>query len=364
MGRASSLAIVAGLWASTAAAGGIERSAQSVALLFEEGRAMQLSFTYVAPTLEGTFSPAPGVTLDSGDMAPGYSSLSFGYKMPIGRAMDLAVIFDESVGADVDYTGAAMGYPFRGTTAELDGADLTALMRYRFDGGMSLYGGVRAQSITAELDGLFVRGAPGPYALDVDRTFEFGYVAGVAYERPDIALRVALTYHSAIDHTFDSTESFGTFPGPGGSFITTIPQALNLEFQTGIAEGTLLFGNVRWQDWSEFDITPPGLGGASLIDYDSDYTTYNLGIGRRFTENWSGAITVGYEGQTGDVQGNLAPRDGFASIGLAATYTQGATQITGGVRYIALGDATTQTIGADFSDNSAIAAGIQVEYTF
>lgn len=64
------------------------------------------------------------------------------------------------------------------------------------------------------------------------------------------------------------------------------------------------------------------------------------------------------------MQGNLAPRDGFASIGVAATYTQGNTQITGGVRYIALGDATTQTIGANFADNSAIAAGIQVKYKF
>lgn len=364
MYRVSALAIIAGLSASTAFAGGIERSAQSVALLFEEGRAMQFSFTYVSPTLEGTFSPAPGVSLGSGDMAPGYSSLSFGYKMPVGRSMDLALIYDQSVGADIDYTGADAGYPFAGTTAELDGTDLTALLRYRFDSGMSVYGGLRAQSLTAELDNLFIPMAPGPYSLDVDRTYELGYIAGVAYERPDIALRVALTYNSAIDHDFGATEAFGAFPGPGGPFTTTIPQSVNLEFQTGIAQDTLLFGNVRWQDWSEFDITPPGLGGASLIDYDSDYTTYNLGIGRRFTENWSGAVTLGYEGQTGDVQGNLAPRDGFASIGLAATYTRGATQITGGVRYIALGDATTQTIGATFRDNDAIAAGIQVKYRF
>ncbi len=364
MYRVSALAIVAGLSATTALAGGIERSAQSVSLLFEEGRAMQFSFGYVSPSLEGNFAPAPGVALSSGDMAPAYTSLSFGYKMPIGQSMDFALIYDQSVGADVDYTGAATGYPFRGTTAELDGSDLTALLRYKFDGGFSVYGGVRAQSIKAQLEGLFVPSAPGPYSLDVDRTYEFGYVAGVAYERPDIALRVALTYHSAIDHDFESTEAFGTFPGPGGTFTTTIPQSVNLEFQTGIAENTLLFGNVRWQDWSEFDITPPGLGGASLIDYQSDYTTYNIGVGRRFSETWSGAITLGYEGATGDIQGNLAPRDGFASIGLAATYTQGNASITGGVRYIALGDATTQTIGAQFSDNSAIAAGVQVKYKF
>jgi long-chain fatty acid transport protein len=361
MTRSLVLAVGAGVLAATSAhAGGIERSPQSVGLLFEEGRLVQFSFGMVAPTLEGTFGPG----LSSGDMAPSYSTLNLGYKMPLGERMDVAVIFDQSVGADVDYTGADPGYPFLGTTAELNGSDITALLRYRLDGGFSVYGGLRAQSITATLDGLFVPGAPGPYALDVDRTWELGYVAGVAYERPDIALRVALTYNSAIDHDFDSTESFGAVSLPDGNFSITIPQSVNLEFQTGIAADTLLFGSVRWQEWSAFDITPPGLGGASLIDYESDYTTWTLGVGRRFSETWSGAITLGYEGETGDVQGNLAPRDGFASIGLAATYTAGNAQITGGVRYIALGDATTQTIGARFENNDALAAGIQVKYRF
>ena len=66
MYRVSVLAIVAGLSASTALAGGIERSSQTVSLLFEEGRALQFSLRTVAPTLEGTFSPAPGVALWGG----------------------------------------------------------------------------------------------------------------------------------------------------------------------------------------------------------------------------------------------------------------------------------------------------------
>jgi len=34
------------------------------------------------------------------------------------------------------------------------------------------------------------------------------------------------------------------------------PQSVNLEFQTGIAKVTLLFGSVRWVDWTAFNIFP------------------------------------------------------------------------------------------------------------
>jgi long-subunit fatty acid transport protein len=342
-----------------AGAAGIERSAQSVGLVFEPGRVAQLSFGHVSPSLTGTF----GGALSSGDMAPGYSTITLGYKMPLGERMDLALIYDQSLGADVDYGNTDPGYPLAGTTASLDGSDLTAILRYRFDGGFSVYGGLRLQQIGAELTGLPVLGGLARYNLEVDRTTELGWLAGVAYERPDIALRVALTYNSAIDHDFEATESFNGAVVPAGGFTTTIPKSVNLEFQTGVAADTLVFGSIRWQEWSAFDITPAALG-APLIDYESDYFTYTLGVGRRFNETWSGALTLAYEPASGDVQGNLAPRDGFLSVGLAATYRMDQTEITAGVRYIDLGDATTQTIGARFEDNDALAFGLRLTQRF
>jgi long-subunit fatty acid transport protein len=269
----------------------------------------------------------------------------------------------------VDYTGADATYPLLGTEAGLDGSDVTALLRYRVGERVSVYGGFRVQKIDATLTGLPLGAATNPYALSVGRTQEYGYVVGAAYEIPDIALRVALTYNSAIDHDFESTETAPSFGGTvAGSFTTTIPQSVNLEFQTGIAEDTLLFGSVRWQDWSEFDITPPSYtaatGGRSLIDYQSDYTTYTIGVGRRFNETWSGAVTLAHEPATGDIQGNLAPRDGFTSLGVAATYRREGTEITAGVRYIRLGDATTQIVNARFEDNDAPAFGLRLTQRF
>ena len=63
---------------------------------------------------------------------------------------------------------------------------------------------------------------------------------------------------------------------------------------------------------------------------------------RRFNETWSGAVTLGYEPSDGDLTGNLGPTDGMRSIGLAATYTRDNMKITGGIRYVDIGDAATR----------------------
>ena len=39
-------------------------------------------------------------------------------------------------------------------------------------------------------------------------------------------------------------------------------------------------------------------------------------------------------------------------------------ELSGGIRYIMVGDATTETIGAEFADNSGLAIGMSVGYHF
>lgn len=331
----------------TAMAGGIERSAPSVSLLFEEGRYGEFSYGYVNPSVSGTF----GAGTPSGDMAPGYSLVGFGYKQDFGDNLDFALVVDQPVGADVAYpTGT--GYPFTGATAEINSIGVAGYLRYSFSSNLSILGGIRAQRVNADLA---LPTGGGPYALSVPNETDFGYALGIAYEKPEIALRVALTYFSEITHTLSDNSS--------NPFDVVIPQSVNLDFQTGIAANTLLFGQIRWAEWTAFDISPPEYG-ASLASGTSDVTTYTLGIGRRFNENWSGAVTIGYEAPDNQPAGNLAPTDGYKSIGIGATYTQDNMKITAGLRYVDIGDTTTSTIGASFTGNSAIAAGVKVGFTF
>jgi long-subunit fatty acid transport protein len=351
-----SLLVTAAILAATsgAHAGGVERSTQSVAILFEQGRYAELSFGHFDPTVSGVL----GGAISSGDMSGSYNSWSLGYKMDIGDRMAFAMILDQPIGANVAYPGTLGpgSYPLAGSTAKLSSSAITALLRYKFENNVSLYGGLRYQTVHGEVSLPIV----GGYTLDTNYDSELGYVVGVAWEKPEIAARVALTYNSAITHTLESVE-FGAIPG---TFDTEVPQSWNLEFQTGIAKDTLLFGSIRWQEWSAFVINPPAYPPpVNLVDYASDRVTYNLGIGRRFNENWAGAVTVGYEKPDGEITGNLGPTDGFKSIGVAATYTMDNVKITGGVRYVDIGDATA-SIGSSFTGNSGVGVGIRIGYTF
>ena len=168
-------------------------------------------------------------------------------------------------------------------------------------------------------------------------------------------MRVALTYSSAIELELDGTT---------GDLSAKMPETVNLEFQSGVAANTLVFGSVRWANWSEGYLTDSDPRVGELVDW-SDTVTYTLGVGRKLTDNFSGAVTVGYEAGDGEDASNLSPTDGYTSIAVGGTYTMGnGVELTGGVRYVMVGDATTQTIAAEFADNSAVAIGLKVAYTY
>lgn len=362
-------AALAALAAGSAVASGVERSTQSVGILFEEGKYAEVSFSYFNPDVSGS-SAILGPTLSSGDMLASFTNLTLGYKQALSDRLDIAIVLDQPIGANVDYPNGT-NYPIQGTTADLQSNAITGFLRYKLPSNFSVIGGVRAMrtsgeaTITTPPD----QSAP-PYTLETSTETDFGYVVGIAWEKPEIAARVALTYNSAITHDFVATESS---PFTGGlpvetTFSTEIPESINLEFQTGIAADTLLFGSIRWVNWTEFTIDPDEYRVVypeyALVEYDSDRITYNLGLGRKFNETWSGAVLFGYEESNGKITGNLGPNDGYRSVGLALTYTQGNAKVTGGVRYAEIGDATTRSLNGDFEDNHGWGFGLRLGMSF
>lgn len=359
------------LTTSMAHAVGLDRSAQNIGVIFQNGNYAELSFGRVMPSVSGTDAAAFG-SRDTGNVAEDYSILGLGYKSNINDQLSFALIVDEPYGADMAYpTGqsTALG----GTTATLDSVAFTGMMRYKMNDNVSFHGGVRAQSIEGKvtLSGL-AYGANSPptgingYSVTLDRDTGYGYAVGAAYEIPDIALRVALTYFSEIDHEFGTTDNLGSTTD---TKVTT-PQAVNLDFQTGIAADTLLFGSIRWAEYSVVKVTPQNFGvatsGASLTNIEDGFG-YTLGVGRRFSDAWSGSFSVGYEPEGEDLVSPLAPTNGNYSVGLGAQYTMDNVILSGGVRYIGLGDASAQTSNtarAAFTDNSAVAVGFKVAYTY
>ncbi len=362
------LAIAALLGSTCAAqAGGIDRSGQSITALFEAGRYAEFSLGSVSPSTSGISAAGLG-SRDSGDLTPSFFQFGAAYKADINDQLSYAIIYDQPFGADVAYPNGT-GYFAQGSTADLKTHAISGILRYKMASNVSVHGGLRVQSIQATSTVPFVSN----YSVDGDRDIGVGYLAGVAYERPDIALRVSLTYSSKIKHDVDTTENSVAL-GANNSSVTEIetPQSVNLEFQTGVAQNTLLFGGVRWVDWSNFDISPANYGtltgGRSLVSYDDDVFTYSLGVGRKLNDTWSVSASVGYEKSNGGFASNLGPTDGNKSLALAAVYTRDNMRITTAVRYINIGDAQTAIPGfvpaGTFENNDAVAVGVKVGFTF
>lgn len=348
------------LGASPAFAGGIERNPQSMNILFQEGNYLEVGATYGAPRVSGN---APGAT---GNIARNFFTGSIAFKGDINDQLSYALILDQPFGAGLRYPTGSGAPLFAGSTAKISNTTLTGVMRYKFGNGFSAHAGLRSSwtSGSVDLTGL-------QYTMSIDRDQAWGYLVGVAYEQPEIALRVALTYNSSIKHTFNATEVGPRVTGAETSrttFSTKIPESLNLEFQTGVAEDTLLFGSVRYVKWKDFVIAPSQYMASPatdfpLVEYQKNSVTYTLGVGRRFNENWSGSVSLSHDTGNGSPTSNLGPTGKRNSIGLGASYTKDNMTISGGVQYTKIGSATTNT-GGQFGSNSAIGAGIRVGFSF
>ena len=335
---AASLAFA--LSTSTALAGGLDRSGQSIGFIFETGNVVELSYGSVSPSVSGSF-----MTLPSGDIAPTYGIAALSMKSDLSDKLSLGLLMDEPYGAHVSYETA--GYPLNTTNAKVNSSSITLMGRYKITDGISAHAGLRSVSA----DGIY--DPAGAYSSTYSKGSDMGYLVGVAYEKPEIALRVALTYASETEFALDGTM---------GDLTARMPKSVNLDFQSGVAANTLVFGSVRWADWTSAHLTDSMAG--VLADYTNDVLTYSLGVGRKFSDSFSGALTLGYEKGTGELASNLSPTDGYLSVGLGGTYTKDNMKITAGVRYVDLGDATTESIFSSFSGNSALALGLKVSFSF
>ena len=331
-------------------------------IFFQTGNVAKFSYSSTTPTLSGT---------GTGNVGESFSIASGSYKRDLNDQVSLALIWDQPFGSSINYDTPAATTALGGTKAQVSSNAVTAIARYKFDGGFSVHGGLRAQTIGGNLalSGAAFAGSFRAYSLDLANDTSYGYVAGVAYERPDIALRVSLTYNSKIDHSFASSQSVAGGPATNVTTDSATPESWNLEFQSGIAANTLVFGSVRYSPWSEFTLPAAGLGGINLASL-SNSKDYTLGVGRKLNDTWSISAVYGQSGGgTAATASALSPTGGNKSLALAAVYTNDAYKVTTGVRYTKLGD-TTATVGAaqtpvtSFSGNSAVSVGVSVAYTF
>ena len=248
------------------------------------------------------------------------------------------------------------------------------------------------------------------YDATIDSTGGTGWLAGAAYQIPEIALKASLTYRSEIDHKADAsdvTESISalsalplldaangaaianSIANSKGKTTITTPKSINLDLQSGIMANTVAFANIRWVNWQDFAIRPHQFGllsnvvgqlppinrpnGFNLVEYSEDQWSVTAGVGRKFNEKWAGNVAVGWDSGAGNPVSTLGPTEGYYNVGLGLQFSPAANYfVAGGVKYFWLGDAKAQTAAqagsdasvANFEDNTAVAVGLKLGYRF
>jgi long-chain fatty acid transport protein len=345
-----SVALVVGMNGS-AFAESLDRNALPLDMLWDRGNSVRLSFTFPNPDVSA--SPLGG----SGSVLNSYITYGFAYKQELNDRLDLGLYVNQPYGADGGYIGGFLdGYSLNAQSSEI-----AAVLKYKFDNNVSIYGGLR--SVRTELD-LTLPGTivPGGYTLNTGSDVGFGYLIGVAMEIPERAARVGLTYQSKVKHSFDSTE-FGT--EAFGQTEAKLPQSLTLDGRVALNSKTLLFGSIKWADYSEFDVAAPGFSvlvvPGSVINYTTDSVIANIGLGRRLNDEWSVFGIMDWTKSDGKASA-LRPYDGATALTFGANYETGQIKVTGGVQYKKFGDAVVSA--ASYAGSTAVTPFLQIGYSF
>ncbi|MDY6459319.1 OmpP1/FadL family transporter [Acinetobacter faecalis] len=384
-------------------AAAMDRTGQSISAFLQPGNYAEAGLSVLDADVSG--KDTNGV--NTGDMASSYHSASAALKIQATEKISVGLLFDQPFGAKAEYAAGDHAFSFdgEGTSAEVTTENLTLLVGFQPNVNWNFYAGPVWQQAKGEVrlrgSAYSVLGGAGldnRYNAAMKNDDAWGWAAGFAYQIPEIALKTSLTYRSKIKHNLDSQETFGTSSSqillpfaPGTAAITQgsteveTPQSINLDFQSGVAENTIAFANVRWVNWDGFAIRPHAFGqavdalslspansalnGANLVEYNKDQWTINAGVGRKLTEKWSGTVSVGWDSGAGDPVTTLGPTEGYWSLGLGAQFSPAANYfVQGGVKYFWLGDAQGLTATSDnvgqFKDNHAIGYGLKFGYKF
>ncbi|WP_201629935.1 OmpP1/FadL family transporter [Psychrobacter maritimus] len=415
--------------ASMTNAAGLDRSGQDITAFLQDGTYAEAVYTYIDADVSG-YDSSNNNPLDNsyvrgnatGDIAESYDFFRYGVKTDINDTFSIGVLYDEPFGAAAKYEGdnnfvantnpaqsagefandekpsgplgnAVIGAEAttagQGTNVEVRSENLTAIlgMKLGADKNFQIYGGPVAQRVQADVK---LRGlAYGPatsYTSNINPDQDYGWLAGVSYSKPEIALKAALTYRSEIDHSMNIYESYplapllsgGTLPSTQNTIMElTTPKSVNFDFQTGVNPTTLATAKVRWVPWSDFVITPPLYNAAStsaarpngldLVEYEDDQWQVELGLAKRIAPALAVSGTVGWDSGAGDVTTSLGPIDGYYSVGLGAKYNVTPEwAVSAGGKYLWFGDAKgqlpTQKLVGDFQDNDGYIVGVKLSY--
>jgi long-subunit fatty acid transport protein len=320
-------------------------------------------YTVTAPT----FAPDESVIEDQ-------TGFSLAAKFDVTEMLSFGLSQYNQAGVGLNYQGAggtgAVGAVLNsvGPKVSLDIDALVFLGRYALNENYSFMLGMKNSTIKDATADIFKTAGATTAASITGKTASSSVVA-IAYEQPDIALRVEYLYEADVSFSLDTT---GGLNASTGTTQGSLPDYQTINFQTGIAADTLAFGSIRMADWKnhQLAVAPQTLTGTGVFGGPtssfSNSTTYSLGVGRKVSDDLSLSLSTNWENGT-ESSGTslLSPTNGYNGYSLGAKYNMDNLTLSGGVNYTTFGDKTiTSTIADEFSGNSVLSYGIKVGVNF
>ena len=326
-------------------AGGLEVSRQNNMILFSEGKTVNFSTRQTSSTVTDNLY----TSLDSQSIIKKLNLMSAAFKSDYNENISYAFEMYEPMASTLQYPATIGGVP-AGQKALLRSQALSLTGKYNLsNSGFGLVAGVR--QLTIKRSTLNINPAQGDLVTTPDSGI--GYVAGVSYEMPEIALKVLLTQAPGIDIVVPTTVV--------GSGTVSQPSFTTLEFETGIANNTLMFGSIHQGEHASAQVKLAG----SAISSFTDGEKYNIGVGRKFSEALSGSFSyTTEEGSSPTGTSPLSITNGTDTYSIGVNYVTESVDIAFGYAMSSFGDkAVTTAYGTgNFTNNDASTTGLRIKF--
>ena len=333
-----------------ALAGGWETGKLDTSPLYQSGNYVELSYGDLNYSLNG--KTQHNVTHG---MAKDQNRMAISGKFAIGK-VDL--MFSSFGSGAIQMDGQAINTssaPSVVPSADVKLDTQAVVARYKINDNFSAIGGLRSvnlqkSSVTTSLA-----------TYDMNAMSKAGMLYGMVYERPEIALRLEIVRSNKIDMA-------PTGGATVASATMSAPQTTTVNFQTGIAKGTLLMASAHQAKWSSSQINVVGAAGVRSVASDFQNTTsYSVGLGRQLTEATSVSLSYAWEQGAGATSTSaFTMSNGSKTLSAGIRHKVGALTISGGVGYTKVGDVAVSVgpLTSNYTSNYVSSVGLKVGYSF
>lgn len=374
--------VIAAMFSATSVtAGGIEASRLDTKFMYENGSYAEMSHASLDYDIKASnlvAAPSTRATQDSSKKNQSRTAVAFktsfdGFDLGLTRFKSGTI---QLVGSAASYGGGGGPVP----SADVNLHTLTFMSKIGIGENADLLLGINRNT----LDDGTVTTTRAKFTITGDSNT--GGVIGFAYSKPEIALRVELLAQPKSEmkaRTNSVTSAYGKtkYTSNGAtcasqaddtaSFDSTLsrPATLTLNFQSGVAADTLVYGSVHRTDWSGSQIdVPTGCAATATGSVFWDTTTYTLGTARKVSDSLSLTASIAKEtGGSSTSTSLFTVNNGYRAINFGAQYTFGKVKISGGYNYTSLGDITINPGGVNhaiYTGNKVSAFALKIGVNF